>query len=61
MAEYVQLELFDLKPYISRKNTPDIYVVAQSKVFEGIEGEQLKINLFPDTPDESYFNLKRAA
>jgi hypothetical protein len=60
MADYVQLELFDLKPYTSG-NSPDIYVVVQTKKLQGIEIKQLELNLFPDEPEESYFDLKRAA
>jgi len=61
MADYVQLELFDLKAYTSGKSTPDIYMVPQVKKSQGIEDEQLELDLFPNVPDESYFNLKRAA
>jgi hypothetical protein len=61
MANYEQLELFDLKAHASGNRPPDIYVVLQTKKLQGVESEQLELDLFPDEPDESYCDLKRAA
>lgn len=61
MADYIQLELFDLKAHTSGQSTPEIYIAAQIKKPQGIESEQLELNLFPDKSVSSYFNLKQAA
>jgi hypothetical protein len=61
MADHVQLELFDLKTYTSGKSTPGINVLTQVEEVWEIEHEQLELDLFPNVPVLSYFNLKRVA
>jgi hypothetical protein len=61
MANYVQPELFDLRPYVSGDPTPDLYLVTPMKKSQGIENEQLELNLFPDQPNDGSSDLKQAA
>lgn len=62
MANYVQLELFDLESYTSQLLVADVHTLQMREKPEEIDREQLELDLFPGQVDtDSCEHLKQAA
>lgn len=62
MNQVHQLNLFDLDPYVSKSELPDIKICQIKKVPGKVEAKQLDLDLYPELPKRSCFDpLKPAA